>query len=274
MQVERTSKRSYAFLEADHPLAFAHRGGDLGVENSRVAFENAAALGYQYIETDARATLDGIVLAYHDDRIIGSGSKAARVQDLAWAEIDASATSAPATLDELLRAFPMVRFNIDVKDDHSARCTVDVIGRNHAWDRVCLTSFSDRRTRRMKKPSQRDFCSSPGILGVLQLIFFPAIMSPNLRRHGCAQLPYKVGPLRMANGPLIRRCQKLGLALHVWTVNDEAAMATLLDAGVDGIMTDRLELLKSVLMKRHQWPSVLDGHVVQLIGPEGLHRSS
>ena len=64
----------------------------------------------------------------------------------------------------------------------------------------------------------------------------------------CAQLP-----IRMAVAPLIGRAHEAGLQVHVWTVNERDLMASLLDLGVDGIMTDKTELLRDVLMERGQW---------------------
>jgi len=47
----------------------------------------------------------------------------------------------------------------------------------------------------------------------------------------------------------------IGLPVHVWTVNDERAMDTLLDLGVDGLITDRPEVLRTVLQRRALWPA-------------------
>jgi glycerophosphoryl diester phosphodiesterase len=64
----------------------------------------------------------------------------------------------------------------------------------------------------------------------------------------CAQLP-----IGMAVAPLIGRAHEAGLQVHVWTVNERDLMASLLDLGVDGIMTDKTELLRDVLIERGQW---------------------
>ncbi len=51
----------------------------------------------------------------------------------------------------------------------------------------------------------------------------------------------------------VDRAHAVGKHVHVWTIDDPAEMAALLDLGVDGIMTDRTDLLKQVLIERHGW---------------------
>jgi glycerophosphoryl diester phosphodiesterase len=64
----------------------------------------------------------------------------------------------------------------------------------------------------------------------------------------CAQLP-----IRMATAPLVGRAHEAGLQVHIWTVNDRTLMNSLLDLGVDGLMTDNTELLREVMVGRGQW---------------------
>ena len=61
---------SHAFLEHDGILAFAHRGdGEAAPENTAAAFESAVGLGFRYLETDVHCTRDGVLIAFHDDRL-------------------------------------------------------------------------------------------------------------------------------------------------------------------------------------------------------------
>ncbi len=134
------------FLDYPMPLAFAHRGGAGHFpENTWRAFEHAVQLGYAYLETDAHATVDGVLVAFHDktlDRVTDRAGAIARLpaSEVAAARIDG--TDQIPLLEDLLGAWPQVRFNIDVKDAPAARPLADLIRRTAAWDRVCITSFS------------------------------------------------------------------------------------------------------------------------------------
>lgn len=68
-----------------------------------------------------------------------------------------------------------------------------------------------------------------------------------------AQVPVRYGPLRVVDRRFVGRAHRLGLQVHVWTVDDPAVMHGLLDLGVDGIMTDHPEVLREVYLSRGVW---------------------
>ncbi|MFD9130057.1 glycerophosphodiester phosphodiesterase, partial [Kitasatospora sp. NPDC059571] len=109
----------HPFLDHPGPLAFAHRGGDLGhPENSLAAFEAAVALGYRYLETDVHATRDGVLVAFHDSRLDRVTDATGAVAELPWDTVGRArigGTEPVPLLEDLLGAFPAARFNIDVK---------------------------------------------------------------------------------------------------------------------------------------------------------------
>jgi len=249
------------FLDCPVPIAFAHRGGAGHFpENSWRAFEHAVKLGYAYLETDAHVTSDGTVVAFHDktlDRVTDRTGAIARLpaSEVAAARIDG--TDPIPLLEDLLGAWPDVRFNIDVKDGPVAGPLADLIRRAAAWDRVCITSFSAVRLAATRRLLDRPVCmaTSPvGAAGLRSGLPGQLLLRSFARRSvRCAQLP--VG---MASAPLVGRAHAAGLQVHIWTVNDRDVMSSLLDLGVDGIMTDKTELLREVLIERRQWHPRVD----------------
>ena len=249
------------YLDSPVPLAFAHRGGAAdGDENTAQAFARAIALGYRYVETDVHATADGVPVVFHDASLERLTGAAGRVADLRWADLATlriGGAGAVPRLADVLGAWPQVRFNIDVKADAAAAATVDVIHAGAAADRVLLASFSDARLARLRALAGPRVATSLARGEVLRLRISSWAGTP-LRLPGsavAAQVPVRHGRIPVADRRFVARAHRLGLQVHVWTVDDPAEMHRLLDLGVDGIMTDRPELLREVYAARGMWPS-------------------
>jgi glycerophosphoryl diester phosphodiesterase len=244
------------FLDYPRPIAFAHRGGASHFpENSWRAFEHAVRLGYSYLETDAHATADGQVIAFHDRTLDRVTDAAGRIRDLPYARVAAARIdgSEPIPLlADLLGTWPDVRFNIDVKDDPAVRPLAEVLRRTAAWDRVCLTSFSGRRLADARRALPRPVCmaTAPASVALIESGLPGAALSARFARLSirCAQVP-----ARVASSRFVRRAHAAGLQVHVWTVNDPDVMASMLDRGADGIMTDQTAVLRDLLVRRGRW---------------------
>ena len=242
----------HPYLDWPGPVALAHRGGAADApENTMQAFGQAVSLGYRYLETDVRVTADGVVVVFHDEDLSRLCGRPGRIADLDAAEVATArvhGTEPIPTLDELLDAWPEARLNIDCKSEDGARPLVDVITRHDALDRVCLTSFSDRRIRSLRRMMGRRLCTAAGTweLAVLKLIGLSGAAH-------AAQVPVRRGPVTVASSGFVRRCHRRGIAVHVWTIDDADEMHRLLDLGVDGIMTDRPAVLREVLVSRGTW---------------------
>lgn len=244
-------------------LAFAHRGGAFhpeieGLENTLAAFEHAVALGYTYLETDVHATRDGVLLAFHDavlDRVTSlTGTIAAMGYDDVSAALIGDREQIP-TLASLFERFPRARFNIDIKAEAAVDPLARLVRRTGAHDRVCVGSFSHRRMQRFRARMDRPVATACGPAAVVAARFAPArLHDVLLRRPGTAlQVPHRRGPLTVVTESFVERAHAAGRPVHVWTVDDPHEMHQLLDLGVDGLMTDRTDLLRDVLVERGQW---------------------
>jgi glycerophosphoryl diester phosphodiesterase len=251
------------FLDHPRPAAFAHRGGSAHhPENSWVAFEHAVKLGYAYLETDARATSDGKLMAFHDrtlDRVTDAAGpiNARRYQEVAAMRI--AGTEPIPLIEDLLGAWPDVRFNIDLKDAPGISLLPEVLRRTGAWDRVCVTSFSGSRLLTARDLLDQPVCmsASPAAVAGIRCNVGTSAGWPQLRMLAsflsrswvrCAQVPAGV-----ATPTFVQRAHALGLDVHVWTINDRAEMIRFLDLGADGVMTDDIETLREVLIERGEW---------------------
>lgn len=263
----------HPFLDHPGPIAFAHRGGaGEAPENTLVAFEIAVTLGYKYLETDAHITRDGVLVAFHDDRLDRVTDRRGAIAGLAVTEVEAADAGYAFSpdgggtfpfrgrgvrvprLDDLLVRWPDVRVNIDPKADACVVPLAELLDRLHAWDRVCIGSFSDRRLRRIRELGRGRACTSMGPHAVaLARVTATFGLMPRLGAD-CLQVPTHRGPVPIVTERFVMAAHRAGLAVHVWTINDEPTIDRLLELGVDGVMSDRLRLLQNVL-RRHGLPS-------------------
>ena len=254
----------YAFLDFPGPLAFAHRGGsgldgNTGLENSMAAFQAAVDLGYTYLETDVHVTADGAVVAFHDASLDRTTGQAGRVADLTYDALRGHLIGGRETiplLEDVLQTWPRARVNIDVKVDGAIDPVVRVIRRNAAEDRVCIASFSERRIRRVRRLLGPNVATAYGPVGIAALRTLPL---DGLRRQllaapvPCLQVPWHFRRFEVVTPAFVGRAHALGKHVHVWTVDDPDDIRTLLDRGVDGIISDRIDVLRDVLVERGQW---------------------
>lgn len=247
------------------PIAMAHRGGALvdgnrGIENSLLAVETAVGLGFGYVETDVHATADGVVVAFHDDTLDRVTGGAGRVADLPYDVVRRALIGGREPvpmLAEILSSWPELKVNIDCKSAAAIEPLATVIEDQRAADRVCVASFSARRLHRLRARLGPRVATSHSPAGVAALRLFPGrpVRRAFAGRHAqAAQVPVRAGRLRLVTPGFVFRAHELGCQVHVWTVDEPAEMHALLDLGVDGLISDRPDLLRTVCRVRGCWP--------------------
>jgi len=250
---------AFPFLDWPGPIPFAHRGGaSEAPENTMPAFEHAVRLGFRYLETDVHVTSDGELLAFHDDRLDRVTDATGVLAQLRWSTVQKALVDGREPIprfEDLLGAFPDARINVDPKHDAAVEPLADALRRCAAVDRVCVGAFSDERLERIRALVP-GVCTSLGPVGTLQLGLAAAgqddvgeLPAP------CAQVPPTYGDTPIVTAAFVEEAHRRGMQVHVWTIDEEAAMRELLDLGVDGLMTDRPALLRSVLESRGAWVS-------------------
>ena len=232
------------------PIVVAHRGGAGECpENTAEAFLTMVERGFRYLETDARATLDGVAVLSHDatlDRTAGVGGK---VRGYTWRELarvrGREGRPAAMRVDEAFEKYPDAVFNIDAKSDDVAAPLARAIREAGAQSRVCVASFSERRLRRLRGELP-GAASSLGIGAIARIVAASRTRKGAARRRllkglpeaQVAQVPLSFRGVPVLTKRFVASAHEAGIAVHAWTIDDVDVAARLLDMGVDGIITD------------------------------------
>jgi glycerophosphoryl diester phosphodiesterase len=205
-----------------------------------------------------------VLLAFHDEVLDRVTDQVGPLAELTAAEVATAriaAEHAVPTMAELLEEFPDCRFNIDLKSETALLPLVDLLQRTGAGDRVCVGSFSGARIRRFRVATGGRVATTASPAEVAAARFGLRGVRPG---GAVLQVPWrhKRRRLTVTTPGFVRRAHRAGQQVHVWTgdegsqwvsIDDAATMHTLLDLGVDGLITDRTDVLKDVLVERGQW---------------------
>lgn len=258
------------FLQGPHPLAFAHRGGSLlWPENTMLSFRGALETGYRYLETDLHSTRDGVLVLIHDDTLERVTDGSGPVWEHTLAEIrrlDAGYHFSPdggrthphrgegvtvPTLEEVVDAFPDVRLNVDMKQAEPpvVAALADFIERRGLHDRFLVTSFVDRRVREFCRLSGDRVATSGAMRETLRFWLASRLRLERLLRipYDALQVPERYGRLTVVDRRFVAAAHRRGVEVHVWTVDEREEMRRLLALGVDGLMSDRPDVLLEVV---------------------------
>jgi glycerophosphoryl diester phosphodiesterase len=257
------------YLALPGPWLIAHRGGSaLAPENTLAAFEQAARLGADCVETDVRRTRDGAVVIFHDDDTARLTGAPGTIEARTLAEVralDAGFAFTPGggaypwrgrglvvpTLAEALARFPSMRFNVDAKGEEPAlaEALVAVVRAAGAVDRVGLGSFHDAQGERLRARCPEAACYLPQGPATAHVMAAkagaPAASAPGGWDY--ASLPHRLHGMTVVDAEVLAWFHARGMPVHAWTVDEEAELRGLLALGVDGIVTDRPDVLARVL---------------------------
>lgn len=247
----------HPYLADQDFICFAHRGGGAEQpENSASAFSAAIALGYRYMEIDVQATADGKLLVFHDDTLDRTTTGTGTISTLPYSSVREALIggSEPIlTLEQALEEFPTARFNVDIKTEAALAPTFALIKHMGCFDRICLASFSDNRLKIVRRSLGSEVCTSAGPMGVFALKLaswgLPMAASP----AQCAQVPVSEYGITIVTPNFVKHCNQKGIAVHVWTIDEEDEMRRLIRLGVNGLITDRPTLLKKVALEEGVW---------------------
>lgn len=254
-------------LSHQYPIAMAHRGSTvLWPENTMMAFQGAVDLGYKYLETDVHASSDGVLMCFHDpilDRTTDATGPVSARSLAELAAVDAGYRFDPVhdfparatgvtipSFEELAMTFPDAILTVDLKAARIEQLMVDTIKRLKLSDRVILGSFHEKRVRTFRKLAGQGVATSAGPRETAKIVFGARAGRSMRVTADVLQVPEFHRGINVVTERLIDIVQSQGKQVHVWTVNEVDEMTRFLDMGVDGLVTDRPDLLKKLLVER------------------------
>ncbi|MCO4772405.1 MAG: hypothetical protein KDA24_20395 [Deltaproteobacteria bacterium] len=270
-----------------HPIVVAHRGGaSVGPENTIRAIQRAQepSMEAEVMEIDLHSSADDVLVVIHDKTVdrttgVGQGCDIAqdttaetfgdiKVHDLTLAELqelDAGACyttedgSRPyagtgitiPTLRETLVTFPTQRFMLEIKqkDPSVVPALLELVGELDAFDRSCFLAFDEGVTQELARTAPEGTCISMPASGIRcwstdGLFPFGGGGCPT---YDVMWMPHTSSGLNLKTERIVSNIQDAGMPVFMWTINDEETMQAALDAGVDGIITDRPDLARSLI---------------------------
>ncbi len=233
----------HAFFTSSRPLVFAHRGGAaLARENTMVAFANGVSYGADGLELDVRASKDGRVMVVHDETLDRTTRLRGPVRNYTADEL--AAADVPE-LRTVLDSFRDVRVIVEVKvnEPEFGRLVVDELRRAGAVDRVCVGGVR-RAVLRAVRDEEPALATSAAREEVRLALYRSRLRWPVMHTaYAGYQIPEMSGSTRVVSPRFVADAQRAGLGVQVWTVNDETTARRLLSWGVNGLITDRPDLM-------------------------------
>ncbi|MEM8533709.1 MAG: glycerophosphodiester phosphodiesterase [Chloroflexota bacterium] len=262
---------THPFFEGltSNPLVIAHQGGDwVWPGNTLYAFEQSVALGVDVLEMDAHASADGELVIIHDDTVDRTTDGSGAIKEMTLAEIKAldaaydwslddgatypyrGAGLTIPTLEELFQAFPEQKMNIEIKQTEPPMAySLCQLIRDYSMEtQTLVASFHDEAMAEFRAacPEVATSASRNGVttLVVLNMLGLGRTYSPVEVAH---QVPEYESNIRIVAPSFIATANQRNVQVHVWTPNEREDLTRLVDLGVDGIITDRPDILMEIL---------------------------
>lgn len=258
------------FEQFDHyPLVIAHQGGNqIGPDETLHTYEKAVELGVDILEGDLHITADGVLVLIHDETVDRTTNGSGLVEEISLSELkelDAAYNWTPddgetypyrgqgitvPTLAELFEAFPSHPVNLEIKktERSMAQPLCDLLRKYNMQDNALIASFHDERMAEF-----REICPEVATSGsrgevtkfvILNYAFLGGIYSPAAY---ALQVPERDSGILIVRQGFISGANSRNMQVHIWTPNTTEELQHFIDLGVDGIITDRPDLLMDLL---------------------------
>ena len=260
------------YLNAPQTLVIAHQGGD-GVwpGDTLFAFEQAVAIGSDVLEMDAHITQDGHIVLMHDETVDDTTDGTGLIEDLTLEQLKAldaaydwsldDGATFPyrgqgiqvPTLDEVFQAFPQMRYVIEIKltENPIDQPLCDLIRQYDMQAKVVIGSFHDEAMKNFRQacPEVSTSASRTEVRNYVLLgkVFLWGFYVPRFQTIQPPWDPEESLGIQIMTERFIRESHAKNIRVEPWTVNDPELMRQYIEWGVDGIITDRPDLMVEIL---------------------------
>lgn len=266
---KRAPEHPYYTADLPYPLVIAHQGGDgLWPGNTLYAFERAAELGVDVLEMDLHISKDGVLVLMHDESVDRTTDGAGSIEEMTLAELktlDAGYSWSKddgqtfpfrgqgitiPTLEEIFQAFPDYRITIEIKKTENSMAApfCSMVREYEMQDKILVASFHDERTKEFREVCPEVATSSASqetrVFVLLSKIFYGRLYSPPFF---ALQVPEESSNITVMTEQFVRAAHERNVKVEPWTINDPEQMETYIGWGVDGIITDRPDLMLEIL---------------------------
>ena len=240
------------------------------------------ALGVRLLETDVQVTCDGVALAFHDTTLGRLTGVRGKVSDYTWNELKAVRVEGEPLLrlDELLTTFNDSAFLVDVKAPSAITATVNAIRTTASADRVCVAGGMDAWLQAVTDETGCQRSMGFKALTALMTAAKLGVRPPSgvFANVTAAHLPTRLLGLAWMACPsvsarLTESIHERGLLVRTWTVNDADDMTRFLRLGVDAIITDHPDVLRTVMIREGLWRASAARHGTPARAPHSLNRT-
>lgn len=263
------SDHPYYASDLNYPLVIAHQGGDgLWPGDTLYAFEQAAALDVDVLEMDLHITKDGVLVINHDETVDRTTEGSGTIEDMNLTEIKAldagydwtndEGSTYPyrgmgitvPTLDEVFQTFAGYHMNIEIKTTEASMAVpfCDTIRAHNMQGKVLVASFLDERMQEFRQVCPEVATSSARqettVFVILSKAFLGRFYSP---RFYSLQVPEESSGITVMTAQFVRAAHERNLHVEPWTIDDPVQMKLYIDWGVDGLITDRPDLMLKLL---------------------------
>ncbi|NWQ40647.1 glycerophosphodiester phosphodiesterase [Bacillus sp. EB106-08-02-XG196] len=266
-----------SFFNHNRPMVIAHQGGELlAPSNTMAAFQNAANMGVDVLETDIHITKDGHLVAIHDASVDRTTNGKGQVEDLTLAEIQeldagyhfknlegnhnfrGKGVYIP-TVKEMFQTFNHMKIEIEIKDDNPPERIEEIASK--LWnlieeyqmeEKILIGSFDQEILKTFDKYAKGRVALSAGRQEVKIFVITHKFLLRNLYvpKVDAFQIPVEDSGFDLTDQRLIDGAHRLGMEIHYWTIDDPDTMEKLIDAGADGILTNRPDLLHNLIEEK------------------------